>query len=108
MPFPSTLTIDREITLGSADFVAGGLKASNVRLLASLDYALSHNVLLGARIGYVLRTDPSPTFGRWHLEGRLTYAIGHDALTREGAPIPGGPRRRRVRCIRPRDGHRGK
>ncbi len=86
--FPASLTVDREIAQGSADQVAGGLKASNVRFLASLDYALSHNVLFGPRVGYVLRTDPSPTFGRWHLEGRLTYAIGHDALTREGlAPI---------------------
>jgi hypothetical protein len=29
-----------------------------------------------------------PAFGRWHFEARLTYAIGHDALTREGlSPI---------------------
>lgn len=82
--FPSSLQIDREITVGSGDQVDGGLKASNVRLLASVDYALSHNVLLGARAGYVLRTAPSPTFARVHLEARLTYAIGHDALTREG------------------------
>jgi hypothetical protein len=88
MWFPSSAQIDHEIRKGSADQVAGGLNASNVRLLLSLDYALSHNVLLGARVGYVLRTDPLPAFGRWHFEARLTYAIGHDALTREGlSPI---------------------
>ncbi len=86
--FPSTRQVDQEIALGSDDQVASGLNASNLRLLASLDYALGHNVLLGARVGYVLRTGPSPTFGRLHLEARLTYAIGHDALTREGlSPI---------------------
>ncbi len=86
--FPSTVTIDREITLGSADHVDGGIHAGNVRLLLTLDYALTHNVLLGARVGYVFRTDPSPVFHRLHLEARLTYAIGRDALTREGlSPI---------------------
>ena len=43
--------------------MVGGLKLGNVRLLASLDYALTKNVMLGLRAGYVLRTDPaSPAF----------------------------------------------
>jgi hypothetical protein len=82
--FPPTRQTDMEITTASPDHVAGGLDAANVRLLASVDYALGRNVLVGARVGYVLRSAPSPTFGRGHLEARLTYAIGHDALTREG------------------------
>ena len=85
--FPANRQTD-QATLGSGDQVVGGLKSTNVRLLASVDYALSHNVLVGARGGYVLRTPPTPNFGRRHLEARLTYAIGHDALTREGlSPI---------------------
>jgi hypothetical protein len=87
-PFPSNQAIDNEILKGVADHVAGGPTLGNVRLLLSLDYALNHNVLLGARVGYVLRTDPSPAFARLHLEARLTYAFGNDALTSEGlSPI---------------------
>ena len=76
------------LTPGSAGQVAGGLNRSNVRLLLSLDYALNQNVLLGGRVGYVFRTDPSPAVGRLHLEARLTYVVGHNAVTREGlSPI---------------------
>ncbi len=42
-------------------------------------------MLLGARAGYVLRTDPSSSASaRFHLEARLTYLVGHDAVTTEG------------------------
>jgi hypothetical protein len=88
MAFPPNMKTDWEIAMGSADQVVGGLKAGNVRLLASLDYAVSHHVLVGARVGYVLHTAPSANLGRGHLEARLTYAIGHDALTSDGvSPI---------------------
>jgi hypothetical protein len=86
--FPADAATARSIMPGSADEVAGGLNRSNVRLLLSLAYALNQNVLVGVRVGYVFRTDPSPAFGRLHLEARLTYVVGHNAVTREGlSPI---------------------
>jgi hypothetical protein len=76
-------------SVGGGDDVDGGLAPGNLRVLASFDYAVSMNVLLGARAGYVAFTDPvsdhgqgvGPTFPAFHLEARLTYLIGHDALT---------------------------
>jgi hypothetical protein len=87
--FPPTSTIAKELQPGSADQVVGGLKVGNIRLLASLDYVLNKNMMLGARAGYVLRTDPaSPAFAPVHLEARFTYLVGHDAVHKKGlAPM---------------------
>ncbi len=83
--FPQDAATAALITKGSADQVVGGMKLGNVRLLASLDYALSHNVLLGARAGFVLRTDPAtPAFPPLHLEARLTYLVGRDPVNKKG------------------------
>jgi hypothetical protein len=84
--FPNDAATAKLLTPGSADQVVGGLKLGNVRLLASLDYALNKNMLLGARAGYVLRTDPaSPAFpAPIHLEARFTYVVGHDAVNKKG------------------------
>ena len=72
----------------TSDQVSGGFRPGNFRILASLDYALSQNLLLGLRAGYVLFTDPGsspgPAFPPLHLEARLTYLIGHNALTKKG------------------------
>jgi hypothetical protein len=87
--FPSNIAIDQEIRKGVNDQVVGGMRLGNIRLLASLDYALSRNVLLGLRVGFVLLTDPiGAPFPPLHLEGRLTYAIGKNALSKQGvSPI---------------------
>ncbi len=87
--FPATKPEDQDIKLGSSDQVLGGLKLGNIRLFASLDYALSHNVLLGLRAGYVFPTAPTGSaFAPLHLEARLTYLFGKDALTKKGlAPL---------------------
>jgi hypothetical protein len=76
----------------TSDQVSGGFRPGNLRILASFDYALSQNALLGARAGYVLLTDPGSSpgaaFAPIHLEARLTYLIGHNALTKKGiAPM---------------------
>jgi hypothetical protein len=68
------------------DKVTPGFALGNIRILASFDYALNTNMLVGARAGYVALTDPltgaagSP-FPPIHLEARFTYLFGHDALT---------------------------
>jgi hypothetical protein len=69
----------------TAHSVTGGPILGNLRILASLDMALNANMMLGARLGYVLFTDPatgSPgaVFPPVHLEARFTYLFGRDAL----------------------------
>ena len=49
---------DLDIKPGRPTRCWAGCKLGNIRLFASLDYALSHNMLLGLRAGYVFRTDP--------------------------------------------------
>lgn len=84
---------NNNLVKGSSDKVSGGGAFGNVRLLASLDYAMSLNVLLGVRAGYVLNTYPgeaaktdNKAFPPVHLEVRGTYLIGKDALLQKAVP----------------------
>jgi hypothetical protein len=90
--FPGTdQGLNGNIVKGKGDSVGGGFASGNLRLFASLDYALNMNVLLGARAGYVLFTDPAsspgPAFAPIHLEARFTYLFGKDALAAGIAPL---------------------
>lgn len=94
--FPGTNgTVNDQIQMGApeqvGDSVGGGILPGNLRLMASFDYAVTMNVLLGARAGYVLFTDPAsspgPSFPPIHLEGRFTYLFGKDALASSIAPL---------------------
>jgi hypothetical protein len=78
---------------GTSDKVSGGGAFGNIRLMASLDYALNMNMLVGARLGYVLLTypgqaakDDGKSFPPIHLELRGTYLFGPDALEAKVAP----------------------
>ncbi len=75
----------------STDSLSGGPLPANLRILATFDYALGMNFLVGARAGYVLFTDPAsspgPAFAPIHLEARLTYLFGKDALASSFAPM---------------------
>jgi hypothetical protein len=82
------------LVVGTSDKVSGGGAFGNVRIMASLDYALNLNLLLGARIGFVLNTypgqaakDDGKSFPPLHLELRGTYLIGKDALLQKVAPF---------------------
>jgi hypothetical protein len=72
----------------TSDEVSGGFRPGNLRILASLDYAFTQNLMLGLRAGYELFTDPGSSpgaaFAPVHIEARLTYLIGHNALTKIG------------------------
>jgi hypothetical protein len=84
-PQTSARTLNQDIAKGAGDQVVGGFKLANLRLFLSLDYAVSHNVLIGLRAGYVFNTDPSSSaFAPLHLEARLTYLIGKDAVSHKG------------------------
>lgn len=85
--YPSNPTENDGITPGRSDQVQGGVKLANIRLMLSLDYAVSQNVLVGVRGGYVLNTYPGTkanAFAPVHAEARITYLVGKDALTKKG------------------------
>jgi hypothetical protein len=75
-------------TAGSSDQVLGGLDHGPLSVMATFDYALNANMLLGARIGYEFLTVPTGSaFAPVHLEARFTYLIGHDAVSAKLAPM---------------------
>jgi hypothetical protein len=85
---------NKRLNVGTSDKVSGGGAFGNVRILASVDYAINMNLLVGARLGYVLNTypgqaakDDAKTFPPVHLELRGTYLFGQDALLKKVAPF---------------------
>jgi hypothetical protein len=75
------------IQLGRADTVASGLAPANVRVMLTVDYATTANLLLGLRLGYVMNTYPGSVAKRFpsiHAEARVTYVLGKEALTTAG------------------------
>jgi hypothetical protein len=81
---------------GSAGQVSGGPAVGNVRVLASADFAITPNFLLGGRFGVVTHTYPgtqAATDGKAfgppiQLELRATYVHGKNALAHSGfAPM---------------------
>jgi len=95
--FPSrTLPAENDtLTPGNAGHVNGGPAEGDVRLLVSLDYAISANVLAGVRAGSVVNTGAGAAAFSGHgmkaplqVEVRGTYVFGADALTHSGfAPL---------------------
>ncbi len=79
------------IILGKSDQVSGGLALGNIRIMLSFDYAITQNILVGLRGGYVALTypggSPGAPFGPFHIEVRATYLVGKDALTKPFAPM---------------------
>jgi hypothetical protein len=77
------------------DTVHSGLSPGNLRFMASFDYALNYNLLLGARAGYTLLTYPGTAAGNdgkgfppIYLEARITYVFGKYAIATKGvAPV---------------------
>ncbi|MBX3207941.1 MAG: hypothetical protein KF764_23040 [Labilithrix sp.] len=75
-----------------SDKVTGGGALGNVRLMLTLDYAVTPNVLVGGRLGLVLNSysgaeaevDGKRFAVPIHLELRATYVIGKDALYKKG------------------------
>lgn len=75
-----------------SDKVAGGGALGNIRIMATADYALTGNMLIGARIGLVLNTYPGEAAAQdgkrfsapVHLELRFTYVFGKDPIWHKG------------------------
>jgi opacity protein-like surface antigen len=75
-----------------SDKVAGGGALGNIRIMLTADYAVTGNILLGARVGLVLNNYPGEAAQQdgkrfsapVHLELRFTYVFGKDALWKKG------------------------
>lgn len=93
--YPASVKQNQSIVTGTGDGVSGGPNPGNLRFLASFDYALNYNLLLGARFGYGLFSYPGTAAGNEgksfppiYLEGRATLIIGQDAIAKSGfAPV---------------------
>jgi hypothetical protein len=89
--FPADQTTNASIA-GKSDLVQSGFAHGNLRLLISIDYALTSNLLLGIRGGYELFTDPASSqpnaaFAPVHAEARATYLFGKNAIAQPVAPL---------------------
>jgi hypothetical protein len=86
-PTKSTPTQAAAIIPNEGDSVGGGIVPAHIRLLASFDYALTTNTMLGARVGYVLKTYPGTQathFPPVHIEARYSYVFGDDPIGKSG------------------------
>jgi hypothetical protein len=89
-PFPADSTTNHAI-LQHGDLVQSGFAPGNRRVLVSFDYAVTPNLLVGARIGYAIPVAPSfvrtSPLQALHVEGRVTYLFGDDAVSQTFAPM---------------------
>ena len=95
--FPSGKTEQMSLAPGNAGVVTGGLQPANVRVKATIDFAVTQNLLLGVAIGYVAGTyqgNVSPKFIPLHAEARVTWIFGSEPLMKSGfnvyAQLAGG------------------
>ncbi|HEY1696607.1 MAG TPA: hypothetical protein VGG39_30810 [Polyangiaceae bacterium] len=83
---------------GSAGSSNGGVDRGDIRLMLSFDYALSANMLLGARLGLTTFKYPgqaaytdgrawSAANGRLYVDARFSYLFGDQAITKTVAPM---------------------
>jgi hypothetical protein len=92
--FPNRLSSAqaRSLVPGQAGNVTGGLVAGDLRVMLAIDYALSPEMLIGARLGYLYNSYPGTAavtdrraFGsKVHVEARGTYLFGHEPLLHTG------------------------
>ncbi len=77
---------------GSGGKSSGGIQPGDIRLLLSLDYALSQNFLVGGRVGYTFNSYPGSAASqdgraagfKVHGEARATYLLGSSPLDHVG------------------------
>ncbi len=79
------------IVQGKLDTISGGVAPGNLRINLSVDYAVTTNIMLGARVGFVANTysgqaakDEGKAFAPLHLEARGTYVFGKDPIAHDG------------------------
>jgi hypothetical protein len=74
-----------------SDQVQGGFAPGDIRLMLTFDYAATENLLVGARLGYVLNSyngsaakNEGKAFAPIHAEARGTWVFGRDPLSNAG------------------------
>ena len=88
--FPPDANFNGAIVKDRSDQVEGGFVHGPFTIMASFDYALNQNMMVGIRAGYEALTVPlssAAAFPPVHLEARFTYLFGKDALTAKFAPM---------------------
>jgi hypothetical protein len=68
----------------SGNEIKGGPRRSTTRLLFEVSYLVIPNLSLGARLGYVLNTQPGRSLAKFHGEARLSYWFGNDPFAKKG------------------------
>lgn len=69
---------------GTGNAINGGLNVATTRILAGLEGLVGQNVTLGARVGYVLRTDARSSLAKFHGEARVSFWFGREPFSRRG------------------------
>ncbi len=86
--FPINQAENNLIVANRSDQVEGGFVHGPFTIMASYDYALTQNMMIGVRAGYEALTIPTGSaFAPVHLEARFTYLFGKDALSAKLAPM---------------------
>jgi hypothetical protein len=95
--FPTGKAENATLVQGKAGDVNSGLQPANVRIKATLDFAITPNLLLGVAVGYVAgayQGGISAKFIPIHLEARATWIFGSEPLMKAGfnayAQLAGG------------------
>jgi hypothetical protein len=95
--FPTGKTENATLVQGKSGDVNSGLQPANVRVKATLDFAITPNLLLGIAVGYVAgayQGGVSSKFIPIHLEARATWIFGSEPLMKSGfnvyAQLAGG------------------
>jgi hypothetical protein len=95
---PRALAQDTSLVPGQAGRSGGGVQRGDTRLTLTFDYALTGNLLLGARLGLTFLKYPGQAAyadgnawnlanGRLYADARGTWVFGADALARTFAPM---------------------
>ncbi len=89
--FPTRASPVQNASLLDGGHTDGGFVGGNVRVMATLDYAATGHLLVGARLGYVAGTyhgQAATHFVPVHLEARGTWVFGDEPLSHSGfAPL---------------------
>jgi hypothetical protein len=68
---------------GTGNAINGGIHPATTRFLAGSDFLVSHNVTLGARLGYAYGAASGHSLAMFHGEGRVAFWFGKEPFTRE-------------------------
>ena len=69
--------------MGTGNEIKGGPRRSTLRLLFDFSYLLGKNFTIGARLGYVLGTQPDRPLAKFHGEARVAYWFGGDPFAKK-------------------------